>query len=274
MTRVVEVPEGSVIPPRNVISGHQPVYLPWLGLLHKLYLCDTFVFMDTVQYLDGDWNNRNRIRTSHGWTWLTVPVDRRASTGKNLDQIVLKSPARPDAKDSWQRAHWLSLKSGYGGTPHFHLYSRALEEMYLGRIWHRLNDLCWEQFNLIRGWFGLSGRRIVRMSEMEFEGRKSELLLDHCRRLDGDAIVLGAQGKNYLDRQLFRDAGIRVYFQEYRHPVYEQRFPGFESNMTSLDLLFNHGPGRSVEIMLQDNLRYDQLRSGSGPEDGSEGWTS
>ena len=35
------------------VSGHQPAYLPWLGLFHKLYLSDVFVYMDTVQFLQG-----------------------------------------------------------------------------------------------------------------------------------------------------------------------------------------------------------------------------
>ena len=47
----------------NIVSGHQPVYLPWLGLFHKISLCDKFVYMDTVQYLNNDWNNRNKIKT-------------------------------------------------------------------------------------------------------------------------------------------------------------------------------------------------------------------
>lgn len=58
----------------TIISGHQPVCLPWLGLLHKALLADRFVFMDDVQYLRQDWNNRNKIRTPGGWQWLTVPV--------------------------------------------------------------------------------------------------------------------------------------------------------------------------------------------------------
>ena len=71
-----------------IISGHQPVYLPWLGLFHKLHLCDKFVFMDTVQYLDGDWNNRNKIRTANGSIMLTVPIDKQKSKNKRSCKVV------------------------------------------------------------------------------------------------------------------------------------------------------------------------------------------
>jgi hypothetical protein len=41
----------------RIVTGHQPVYLPWLGLFHKISLADVFVLMDDVQYLVRDWNN-------------------------------------------------------------------------------------------------------------------------------------------------------------------------------------------------------------------------
>ena len=74
-----------------IVSGHQPVYLPWLGLFHKLYLCDKFVFMDTVQYLDGDWNNRNKIRMPNGSLMLTVPIDRKKSKSKMVGRAIFQS---------------------------------------------------------------------------------------------------------------------------------------------------------------------------------------
>lgn len=249
---------------QRVVSGHQPVYLPWLGLYHKLYLCDAFVFMDTVQYLEGDWNNRNKIRTSQGWTWLTIPIDRRASQGRMLDQTILRGHDTPESKDFWQKKHWAALTVNYKKAPYFDLYAPELEQMYLGQIWVRLIDICWHQFQLFKKWLGLDDRQIVRMSEMEFSGSKDALVLDHCRKLGGDAVVFGSHGKDYVRMDLFRDASINVYFQSYVHPVYQQRFRGFEPYMTVLDLLMNHGPEDSLPILLQDNVTHDQLRK-EGP---------
>ena len=57
-----------------ILTAHQPVYMPWLGLFHKIAISDTFVWFDDVQYQTKDWNNRNRIMTNNGPIWLTVPV--------------------------------------------------------------------------------------------------------------------------------------------------------------------------------------------------------
>ena len=59
-----------------ILTAHQPVYLPWLGLFHKIASAGVFVSFDQVQYLPKDWNNRNRIKTATGPIWLTVPVRR------------------------------------------------------------------------------------------------------------------------------------------------------------------------------------------------------
>ncbi len=244
-----------------IVSGHQPVYLPWLGLFHKLSLCDTFVYMDTVQYLTKDWNNRNKIRTPHGWMWLTVPVDRKKSSGKMLPEIVIRGHDRPEAKDFWQNEHWRNIECNYAKAPYFDTYAEDLRTFYLDRIWTRLVDVCWAQFELFRGWLSLDDRQVVRMSEFQFEGTKDRLVLSHCLKLGADRLVMGALGRNYADPELFKQHGISVYFQDYDHPAYRQRFPGFESHLSVLDLILNHGP-ESADILLRGNVTRSDLLAG------------
>jgi hypothetical protein len=57
-----------------ILTAHQPAYLPWLGLFHKIAISDAFCYFDDVQYQVKDWNNRNKIKTAGGEVWLTVPV--------------------------------------------------------------------------------------------------------------------------------------------------------------------------------------------------------
>lgn len=46
-----------------ILSGHQPGYLPFIGLFHKIAISDTFIFVDGVQLEKKSWQTRNRIRT-------------------------------------------------------------------------------------------------------------------------------------------------------------------------------------------------------------------
>ena len=57
-----------------IITAHQPAYLPWLGLIHKIAISDVYVFLDNVQFEKNSFTNRNKIKTANGPIWLTVPV--------------------------------------------------------------------------------------------------------------------------------------------------------------------------------------------------------
>lgn len=244
-----------------IVSGHQVAYLPWLGYFHKLSLCDTYVYMDTVQFVKNDWHNRNKIKTPQGWMWLSVPVDKRKTQGKGIHEVAIRGFEEPDADDFWQRQHWQSIEANYRKSPYFKDYADELATLYLDRVWERLVDVCWAQFCLFRKWLGLGDKKIVRMSEQHFEGYKDELVLDHCRKLGADKVVFGALGKDYVRLEVFRQEGIGVYFQDYKHPEYPQRFGGFEPFMSVIDLVFNCGP-ESRSILLKGNLGYEGLKEG------------
>jgi hypothetical protein len=99
------------------------------------------------------------------------------------------------------------------------------------------------------------------MSETQFEGQKGNLVLDQCIKLGANAVVFGAHGKEYVEIKKFNEHNVNVYFQDYVHPTYEQRFSNFVPNLSVLDLIMNHGP-RSKDILLSCNVTYEGLREG------------
>ena len=187
-----------------IISGHQPAYLPWLGLFHKISLCDKFVYMDTVQYLDGDWNNRNKIKTPNNSFMLSIPINKKSMKKQNLNEIKI-SDNLTNSKEYWQRKHWETIKINYKKAPYFEKYAQDFEEMYCANKWENLVDICWYQFNYFLKCLGLDDIEIYRMSETKFEGIKDDLVLDHCKKLNGSAVVFGSQGRNYVDVNKFNN---------------------------------------------------------------------
>jgi hypothetical protein len=51
----------------------QSNYIPWKGYFDVIKKSDLFIFHDDLQYTKGDWRNRNKIKTSNGLEWLTIP---------------------------------------------------------------------------------------------------------------------------------------------------------------------------------------------------------
>ena len=69
-----------------------------------------------------------------------------------------------------------------------------------------------------------------------------ERLIALARHFGADTYLAGCGGRDYMKLDAYSRSGIRVLFQDYDHPVYKQQFGAFEPFLSTLDLLFNHGP--------------------------------
>jgi hypothetical protein len=98
------------------------------------------------------------------------------------------------------------------------------------------------------------GTRILYSSDLPVREKKQELILGLCRHVGATTYISGALGRNYLDPALFKSAGIELLYQDYRHPVYAQCHPGFESHLSAIDLLFNHGSDSKIILLSQPSL--------------------
>lgn len=233
-----------------ILTAHQPVYLPWLGLFHKIALADTFVSFNQVQYLPKDWNNRNKIKTATGETWLTVPVLRKGYREKSICEIEINN------NEPWRRKHWRSIYLNYKNAPYFEKYAPFFEDVYQ-REWHYLTDL--NEF-MLRWFLDTLGIKVkfLKASDFRFRGQKSDLVLDMCKQLGSDVYIFGALGRDYAQVEDFEAAGIRVMFQDYQHPIYPQQYEGFISHLSIIDLLFNCGD-ESLDILMRGNISREHI---------------
>lgn len=229
-----------------VLTAHQPLYLPWLGLFHKVAMSDAFCLFDATQYDDNDFQNRNRIKGPNGVMWLTVPVKARDHHQLQITEIEIVE------QEVWRRKHWKSLVWAYGKTPYFPRYADFFEETYR-RVWCSLVELDIHLLTYLFEALGLP-KDFKRTSQLPCGGRKSEAVLSMCRALGATTYVFGSQGRDYADRAAFEAVGIGVTYQTYNHPVYPQQFGPFVPNLSVVDLLFNCGPN-SLEILMAGNVK-------------------
>ncbi len=223
------------------IAIMQPVYLPWLGYFEQMALCDEFMFLDDVQYTRHDWRNRNKIRTKEGWMWLTVPVA-QGGLELSLKDVRINVSGREVIKQL------RAIEFNYFQTPYFgEIY--PLLESALSKPPARLIDLT---VPLITAF----AERLKIETPLSFASEipkksdgKQQRVIELCRARSAQVFYVGPAAKAYIDSDYFKRESLQVVYQDYRHPVYEQRFAGFESHMSIIDLLMNHGP-RSREILL------------------------
>jgi hypothetical protein len=233
-----------------ILTAHQPVYLPWLGLFHKIALADLFCYFDIAQYQTKDFNNRNKIKTHSGEIWLSVPVESKNHFSKSVGDIRI-------VQDGWPRKHFKSVSMAYQKAPYFRDYIGQLEEVLIAQSFETLSALNLAILRLAMRNLEIH-TPIVKASDYSFKGAKSDLVLDMCVQLKADVYIFGAQGRDYADVESFRVRGVEPHFQDYRHPRYRQLHGEFQPYMSIIDLLFNEGP-RSREIVMSGNETRGQL---------------
>jgi hypothetical protein len=222
-----------------IVAVHQPQYLPWLGYFAKIDRADVFVLLDTVQFKKNEWQNRNRIKTAAGPQWLTVPVtyqfpQRIAAVGVNN-------------RERWQHKQRQALISNYRQAPRWDVLAPLMEEI-LTPQWEGLAALNIFTVKGLAKILGIETPLYVASELPPFPEDPDERLIAITRHFGADTYLAGGGGRDYMDLGRYARNGIEVLFQDYRHPVYEQRFGAFEPFMSVVDLIFNHG-GESLGIL-------------------------
>lgn len=228
-----------------ILTAHQPVYLPWLGLFHKIALAERFCIFDIAQYQTKDFNNRNKIKTNTGPIWLSVPVESKDHFEKKLCDIKI-------VNNGWSRKHFKSIDLAYRKAPFYADYIGELETILASTTYTYLADLNFATLEFGLKSFGINVS-IDTASKYDFQGAKSDLVLDMCKKLGAEHYIFGALGRDYADVKSFEDAGVVPHFQDYIHPVYQQLHGDFAPYMSFIDLLFNCG-GKSREILFSGNI--------------------
>lgn len=231
-----------------IVSAHQPSYLAWLGYFHKVSLCDVFVYYDNVDHSKRDFTTRNKIKTSQGPMWLTVPV-KKGPTKKIVDLSI-------DNKTAWQRRHLKGIQTCYGKSEYYDSYANRLEEFFQ-KSYGNFADM---NFDLTKLLLELLGLRVemLRSSQMGTTGAKNDGIYQMLEILGAKKIVLGVNGWDYVNLEEYRRRGIRCYFQDYKHPEYKQMFGEFSPFMSVVDLIFNCGPN-SLAVIKSKNVLKSEL---------------
>lgn len=221
--------------------------MPWLGYFDKIRSADVFIILDNVQFKKNEWQNRNRIRTSQGWQWITVPV--LHDFGQRINAIAVNN------KEPWRKNHLRALELNYRKAPYFDQYYPRFEAL-MGREYEKLVDVNVDSVRLLMELLGIK-TKVVLASEYEAAEHTTLRLVDLCRHFEAKKYLSGEGGEKYLEMDQFAAAGIEVTIQKYQHPAYSQLWTNkdggdFISHLSAVDLLFNAGP-KSLAVLSEGN---------------------
>jgi len=259
----------------RVMAAHQPNYLPYGGLFAKMddanKLGDepgVFIIRDDLQFDIDGYTRRNRIRiaknreTELAWKWLTVPVEKPPRDEKIFKVEIDNNRKFRDR--SWIDCHLAEITYNYKRTPYFRDVFPGLEEIYL-KHHKKLAPLNLELIKYIANCFKIETEIISfcgNISENIKGGSATETLANLTRHVNADIYLSGSGARSYLEvlcnanwqgckdenckelKHFIRcsdGSNVEVVFQNWKQPIYRQRYPGFVPNMAGIDMLFNVG---------------------------------
>lgn len=198
---------------------------------------DVFIFYDDVQYDSRGWRNRNQVKGPSGKQWLTIPVHHKGSQTQDIPINEIKI----NWDSAWNKKHYNTITQLYRGTPFFSRYGDLLSQFY-DRHDNMLSDFTIDTTIALAGELGISQTKFVRSSSLNATGRRTERLIEVLNRVGASHYISGPSARDYIDPNLFTEAGIGLEYQKYEYPEYPQKFPPFDGQVTILDLLLNTGP--------------------------------
>ncbi len=200
---------------------------------------DVFVILDSLQFKKGSWQQRYELWMNEDKLLRTIPVNHE-DLFKPINQVRLV-PGR------WMDKHLKTLKQCYHEKPFF-LVGYKTAELSLDR--EMLVDVSLTGIYTLKEILGIDTHMVLlsdvismvkRVEPLTGKGLAeggNQLLVDLCRLYNADTYLSGGTAyKNYLDTELFKEAGIEVEVQQWRC-TYEPY-----GDISILDPLMRYGPG-------------------------------
>lgn len=213
----------------------QSCYIPWKGYFDLIQSADAFVLYDDVQYTRRDWRNRNRIKTSRGSHWLTIPVHVKGRYHQRICEVTISD-------SGWALQHWKSIRHAYARAPYFTRYAEELEALYRDCDDTSLSAINERFLRAMCAWIGIT-TPILRSDTFTLPDDRTDRLIEICRQMNATHYLSGPSAKVYIDETRFSDAGIGVIWMDYGgYPEYPQLYSPFIHEVSALDLLLNTGP--------------------------------
>lgn len=224
----------------NIVIS-QSMLFPWVGMLEQIRLADVFVHYDDVQFSKGSFVNRVQLKWPSGSKWLTVPL-----VDLHLGQCI--NEVRPADTASWKQQHIELLTKSLANAPYINDALDIAEKVYSSE-YSDIGSLSRASLVELARYFGFeTSTKFLDVTGLDIAGSSSARVFDVVKKLGGTNYITGHGAANYLDHQLFEQAGIDVRYMEYQRKPYPQNYGAFSPYVTGLDLVAHCGPAGAEMI--------------------------
>ena len=213
----------------------QPTFIPWAGYFGLIKLVDQFVFLDDVQFDRRSWQQRNKIFENDKATFVTVPIIK-----KNLRyQKILNT--KINSSSNFRKKMIKKILQNYSKSKYFKNYQKFVERILL-KEFKCISDMNIFIIQEICKEIEISAN-FYKSSELNVKGKKTEKLVNICKKINTSEYISVEGSKNYLENELnlFYKNEIQVKYFEFNEAKYDTFYNKFIPKLSIVDLLFNCG---------------------------------
>jgi len=224
------------------IAIMQPTFAPWIGQFDLIDYVDKFIFLDTVQYVKREWQNRNKFKVNGTEHYFSIPV-RNASRNLLLKDALIA--------DNFHDKLLKLLEYNYKRSNYFTEIHPTLMKIltYENKFLSKYNIHIIQEISKRMNY----QTEFITLSETNFQtdNKKGLLIRDICKYFGASQYISPLGARDYLHKVQNEFEEIKIFYQSYKHPIYSQVGKNFISHLSIIDLLYNEGFSKGKEIVLK-----------------------
>ena len=224
------------MPDGKVVAIHQPNFFPWLGYFNKIAHADVFVILDNVQFskTGGTWSNRVRLTVNGTPNWVTMPVVRTYEGVRLIQDMAIR-------ETGWRPKLLQTLHHSYKQAAFFNEVYPVLATL-IENPTDRVVDYNVHAIRSLARLFEWDDSKFVLGSALNVEGKATDLLIAIVKAVGGTAYLCGGGATDYQEDEKFAAEGLRLIYQDFRHPLYQQGAgTAFTPGLSIIDALMHCG---------------------------------
>ena len=230
----------------------QPYFFPYIGYFSLIKNVDEFIILDDVQFIRHGWIERNRIlKPQEGWQYISVPLQKHS-------QKTLIKDIKINNSVEWKKKILAQLIH-YKKAPYYKEVYQLLTEIFEAN-YESITDLDMTCLERVGKYLNIdTPLKLFSAMNLKIEpaAEADEWALNICKAIAGaDEYWNPPGGQSFFNREKYKEAGIRLFFQEVEIAPYFQKRNIFEGGLSIIDVMMFNAPDE-INQMLDKYRLYE-----------------
>ena len=230
------------------LRAMQPYFLPYLGYIEHINICDKWIVFDTPQFLKQSWMCRNRITSPcKDWEYINIPV-RKHKRSASINQIIINHDIKWRENIFNKFRKFKNKANFYDETVELLKTCFEFETDYLSEMnIHCLRVIC-DFLNIEFNPIILSQDKLFQENNINVK-TPGEWGLKLCKLYGANCFINPKGGEKIIINQLFKDHNIKLILRDVDPIVYKPYSYTFVTRLSVIDTILWVGREKVLEYL-------------------------